>query len=322
MRIGIVREYVQEIDQNNAAIADQINNEFKSILRDKLGAEIIESVDPQPGLYIDDPDIPNMEFTFQHALAQILSLHMPEYLSKTTSPGVLEFAVAGFDVTHRDYMVKLAEGKAPLSDNLNMRRVLNTATYFTRSFDMAQYLDRRGDARVNDWASLNDNAKYFSDARRVADKNWENKVDMRSAALDERMKIRDVMNRVVLKVMHENDLDVLVNAERTTHASKIGGPGVGPGGTLRYASIFGLPEIYVPAGFSRVVYEPKFALDANKSNYISEAGTEQTLLDSPGLPFNMSFWAGPGEEPTLLKAGSAYEAATHHRIPPPGFGPL
>jgi hypothetical protein len=36
----------------------------------------------------------------------------------------------------------------------------------------------------------------------------------------------------------------------------------------------------------------------------------------------MMFWAGPGEEPTILKVASAYEAATHHRTPPPGFGPL
>jgi Asp-tRNA(Asn)/Glu-tRNA(Gln) amidotransferase A subunit family amidase len=322
MRIGIVREYVQKVNQNNVDIADQLNNEFKNVLRDKLGAEIVESVDPQPGLYEDDPDIPNMEYTFQDAIAEILPLHMPEYLSKTTSSGDLEFAVSGWDVTTRDYMVAVAEGKAPLSDNLNMRRVLDTDTYFTNSFQMAQYLDRRGDDSVNDWTSLNDNSKFFSDARRAASENWENKLDMRSAALDERMKIRDVMRLVVLKVMHENDLDVLVNAERTTHFSTIGGAGVGAGGTLRYASIFGLPEIYVPAGFSQVVYDPHFALNGAKTNYNSVAGTEQTLLDSPGFPFNISFWAGPGEEPTLLKVGSAYEAATHHRVPPPDFGPL
>jgi hypothetical protein len=36
----------------------------------------------------------------------------------------------------------------------------------------------------------------------------------------------------------------------------------------------------------------------------------------------MMFWAGPGEEPALLKVASAYEAATHHRVAPAGFGPL
>jgi hypothetical protein len=35
-----------------------------------------------------------------------------------------------------------------------------------------------------------------------------------------------------------------------------------------------------------------------------------------------SFWAGPGEDGTILKAASAYEATTKHRRPPPAFGPL
>jgi hypothetical protein len=36
----------------------------------------------------------------------------------------------------------------------------------------------------------------------------------------------------------------------------------------------------------------------------------------------MAFWGGPGDEPALIKASSAYEAATHHRKPPPLFGPV
>ena len=46
------------------------------------------------------------------------------------------------------------------------------------------------------------------------------------------------------------------------------------------------------------------------------------MLDAPGLPIGMAFWAGPGEEGTILKAASAYEAATKHRRPPRAFGPL
>jgi Asp-tRNA(Asn)/Glu-tRNA(Gln) amidotransferase A subunit family amidase len=36
----------------------------------------------------------------------------------------------------------------------------------------------------------------------------------------------------------------------------------------------------------------------------------------------LMFWAGPGGEAAVLKAASAYEAATRHRVPPPAFGPL
>jgi hypothetical protein len=39
-------------------------------------------------------------------------------------------------------------------------------------------------------------------------------------------------------------------------------------------------------------------------------------LRAAGLPISLSFWAKPGEEGTILKAASAYEAATKHRRPP------
>ena len=39
------------------------------------------------------------------------------------------------------------------------------------------------------------------------------------------------------------------------------------------------------------------------------------------MPIAITFFAGQGEEPTLIKIGTAYESATHHRTPPPAFGP-
>jgi Asp-tRNA(Asn)/Glu-tRNA(Gln) amidotransferase A subunit family amidase len=40
------------------------------------------------------------------------------------------------------------------------------------------------------------------------------------------------------------------------------------------------------------------------------------------MPISMMFWAAPGSDPDVIKAASSYEAATHHRVPPPAFGPL
>ena len=40
------------------------------------------------------------------------------------------------------------------------------------------------------------------------------------------------------------------------------------------------------------------------------------------LPVGIDFLARPFDEPTLLRIAAAYEAATHHRKPPPGFGPV
>jgi hypothetical protein len=47
----------------------------------------------------------------------------------------------------------------------------------------------------------------------------------------------------------------------------------------------------------------------------------RTVLELP-LPVGISFWAGPGDEPAILKVASAYEAATRHRKAPAAFGPL
>ena len=49
--------------------------------------------------------------------------------------------------------------------------------------------------------------------------------------------------------------------------------------------------------------------------------TPKTTLSHP-MPIAITFFAGQGEEPTLIKIGTAYEAATHHRTPPPAFGPV
>ena len=337
MRIGIVREFMVKHTPNDVAISDQIDKEIKSILRDKLGAQLFESVDP---LYPDDPTIPNLKPTFQEALAEILPFHMPEYLFKTTSTGEAEFPVfvgkinvavgktpGGGTLSPAEYMARAAEGLEPFPPNLNLRRITIFPRTSSFKFHLSQYLLRRGDAKVKDWPSLNANATYYSGDKVAAFINWQNLADIRSNGLTERIKMREVMQRVVLKVMRENNLDVLVNPLTTIPIPKIGGP-VEPEANSRPSNRFaftadaGIPEIIVPAGFNRIVYEPKFMLSADTKSYRSVSGAEKTLLDAPGLPISLSFWAGPGEESTILKAASAYEAATKHRRPPAAFGPL
>ena len=268
-----------------------------------------------------------MEYTFQDAFAEILPLHMPEYFSKTNSTGDLEFAVPGWNVTTREYMAAAAAGEAPLSDDLNLRRVARFPTDLSFSLALTEYLLERGDERIKDWASLNDNSKFYSDGRRAAHENWESKVDIRSDGITEGLKMRYVLNLVVEKVMHQNGLDALVSPFNTIPPREIGGP-VEPTikdrrsfGVLFIHDIGGFPEIIVPAGFNEIVYEPQFALSANNTAYTTVTGTVQSLLPHP-MPISILLWAGSGDEPTLLKVASAYEGATHHRAPPPDFGPL
>src|SRR5258706_12056594 len=112
LRIGIVREHMVKHSANDAAMSDLVNAEIKKVLRDQLGAELVESKDPA---YPDDPEIADMTYTFQQALAEILPMHMPEYLAQKSKDQLL-FDVPGFDITKRDYQVNAALGLAPLSD--------------------------------------------------------------------------------------------------------------------------------------------------------------------------------------------------------------
>ncbi len=326
MRIGVVRELMVKHTPSDGPIIDGINRELK-VLKE-LGAELVETVDPQ---YPDDPSIPNMSFGFQEAMAEVIPFHMPEVLS-WKKDGKPEFSVPGYDVTSRDYLVKAYNHKAPWPANLNLRRIFGNApsgeddvSGYEFSFNFAQYLNARGDSRVYDWATLNANAKYFSNAKLAAATNWANKaIDSRTYETTFTMKRRDAMRMVIIKVLEQNKIDVFVNPPLSTPQAKIGGAAE-PNRELRsgfgYGARLGTPEVFVPAGFIDTVYEPTFVLSKDGTKYDTVAGTKPTKLTSP-LPYNIAFWAEPGQESLLLKVASAYEAATHHRKAPPAFGPL
>jgi Asp-tRNA(Asn)/Glu-tRNA(Gln) amidotransferase A subunit family amidase len=178
---------------------------------------------------------------------------------------------------------------------------------------------------VYDWQTLNANAKYYNDVRLEAMKNWENKdMDIRTDAVSYTMKRRDTLRMAMTKVLMQNKIDVFVNPVNLTLQGKIGGAAMetGGGGGFGYGAMLGIPEVFVPAGFAETVYDVKFALNKDGKKWDGEEGTQSTKLGGIGLPYNIAFWAEPGQESTLLKVASAYEAATHHRQAPPAFGPV
>jgi Asp-tRNA(Asn)/Glu-tRNA(Gln) amidotransferase A subunit family amidase len=77
----------------------------------------------------------------------------------------------------------------------------------------------------------------------------------------------------------------------------------------------GFPAMTVPAGFTTQVFDR--ARDESASGGTRLVGPVQAKL-----PVGIDFLAMPFGEATLFKIASAYEAATHHRTPPPEFGPL
>jgi Asp-tRNA(Asn)/Glu-tRNA(Gln) amidotransferase A subunit family amidase len=326
MRLGVVREFMVKHVKNDAAISDQIDAEIKKVLRDQLGAELVESVDP---LYPDDPSIPNMVYTFEDAFAEILAHNVPEYFWQRTRAGELEFAVDGWDVTTVDYAVALAMGKAPLSPRLNLRRISSGMDNFKSPFTVNKYLAERGDTRITDWAAFVANAKWEDEGQRVESENAVGVQDLRARdGMMSYLKMRMVLQLAVQKVMYENDLDAFVNPEQTLPPYKIGGPGepaVNNRGSAsccaQFTALLGGPEIDVPAGYTQVVYEPRYELTADRKSYRAVTGGVESKLPHP-MPISLMVWGPPGTDPEIITVASAYQAATSHRVPPPAFGPL
>ncbi|MFL6617535.1 MAG: amidase family protein, partial [Povalibacter sp.] len=330
MRIGVIRQLYLKSSPADAAVSDGINRELKVL--QQLGAELVEDIDPA---YPDDPSIPNMAFGFNAAFAEVLPFQMPEVFSWKRD-GKPMFSVPGWDVASRKYLVALSAHKAPLPSSMTFNSVFanppndpDEITGYTFAFQLGQYLTLREDSRVYDWATLNANAKYFNDVRRAAMKNWENKeMDIRTNAVTYTMKRRDTLRMAMTKVLLQNKLDMFVNPVNLTLQGKIGGAqfprgdSSARGPAFGYGAMLGIPEVFVPAGFADSVYDLEFVLAEDGKSYGAKESATPTKLGGAGLPYNIGFWAEPGQEANLIKVGAAYEAATHHRKPPPAFGPL
>lgn len=327
LRIGILREHMVKRTANDEAISDQIDREIKTVLRDRLGAELVESMTPG---YPDDPDVPNMRYSFSDALSELLPWLMPEIFSRRNSRGELVFAVPGYDVTSYDYLLKLSKRQAPLTSAVNITnfesfgaRPIPCALCADFTFDVDRYLMARGDTRITNWAAWTANAKFRDDESRAAAENWVHFDRHESESKGDRLARSYIARMALLRVMYENDIDLFVHPENTVPPPKIQGPLVGTNSLDGISPFFQIPRIVVPAGTTDVVYEPQYALRSDKRTYISvlAPGTPKSTLAHP-MPVALTFFSGQGEEPVLIKVGTAYESATHHRRPPPAFGPV
>jgi amidase len=327
IRVALLREHFVKKTLNHETISDQIDQQVKTVLRDQLGAELVETIIPE---YPDDPDVPNLKYTFSDALSELLPRFMPEVFSRRDEKGQLLFAVPGYDVTSYDYLLKLSRREAPLTDKITF---INFGTYgnvpchggncSNTILDLDRYLASRGDAKIKTWADWVANAKFREDDSRAGAENWLKFKDHTAAGKGDRLARSHVARLALLKVMYENDIDVFVHPENTVPTPKIQGPNVGTSSLDSITPFFQIPRIAVPAGVTDVIYEPQYALNADKTDYVSvlPPGAQKTKLPHP-MPISITFFAGQGEEPMLIKVGTAYESATHHRFAPPMFGPV
>ena len=327
MRIAILREHMVMPTRNHEAISRSIDREIKTVLRGRLGATLVETLTPA---HPDDPDVPNVEYTYSDALSEVLPRMMPEIFRRRDQRGDLLFAVPGHDVTSYDYLKKLSRREAPLTDRIT---ILNVASYGAEPcyvercgdvmFDIDRYLAARGDAKIRTWADWVANARFREDASRAGAENWLALKDHLAPGKADRLARSYIARLALRRMMAENRIDAFVHAENTVPTPKIQGPNVGEISLEGITPFLQIPRVVVPAGMTDVIYEPQYALNASKTDYVSVLadGTPKSSLPHP-MPISITFLAGQGEEPVLIRIGTAYETATHHRSPPPMFGPV
>ena len=356
MRIGIIREFMITPAKADEPIVEAVADEMKQMLGKHLGATLVESVTPG---WADDPDIENMSTSFDRAIAQIAPILYPDLLYRLTpakeplfpafaarvkptefAPGVTR---GTGPLQAADWMVRWADGLEPTPPNLNLRSLLggggDRGGSRTFRFTIAQYLARRAKDWADrgytetlvDWPTLNARSKFWGDDQRANFKNWEEIQDLYSPpkGIAENIQRRELLNRVLMKVIQDNKLDLLIQLHTALPPGKIG-LAAEPNANNRLISYplgpnAGITEILIPAGYVRIAYDPtlELATDANgRKVYRAKTSTIPTELPPPGLPFSINFLVEPGMERLALKAASAYQAASQRRVPPPAFGPL
>lgn len=355
MRIGVIRESMAYSpgSKTEEPIVTAAAREIKTILRDKLGATLVESSHRH---WQRDAEIELMKTDFRRALAKLVPVFMPDILFRLGSDGqplFKEFAAAiqptefvpgkvfgSGTMKPIDYCVALAEGRIEPPVNFDIATIQDQQLAPTFRFHIPQYLSRRADdwkakgfnESIVDFASLNARSKFWGDDQRSAFRNWDDLADPRNPldgrqGVNERIMLRELLRRVDMMVIIENKLDALVRLHTPFPPGKIGGayqPGLP--GNLRpetfYGPNAGLTEVLIPAGYVTTAYDPVFKLSEDHKRYVVAPSETPTPLAAPGLPFSLVFRAEPGKEDVILKVASAYEAASQRRVAPPAFGPL
>ncbi|HVW93865.1 MAG TPA: amidase family protein [Devosia sp.] len=354
LRLGVIRESM--VTQGSRAaepITSAAVREVNAILRDHLGATLVESSDPH---WTPDPSVEQMKVDFRTALARLVPVFMPDLMFRLTADGkplFKEFAAAirptefapgrvfgEGEMNPMDYLVAMADGVIEPPSNLNIHTVQHQEMANSFRYHLPQYLTRRAadwrklgvtETLIN-FEELNKRSKFWGDDQRAGFLNWEEIADPRNPlggrqGVDERIMLRELLRRVDMMVILENKLDALVRLHTVLPPAKIGGANEpGTMQNLRMESFFGpnagLTEVLIPAGFVRTVYDPVFTLSADGTKYVPAQSDVATELPAPGLPFSFVFRAEPGKEDLLLKVASSYENASRRRVPPPAFGPI
>ncbi|HTM03966.1 MAG TPA: amidase family protein [Vicinamibacterales bacterium] len=185
-------------------------------------------------------------------------------------------------------------------------------------YQINRYLQERGDANIHSNADLITKAQFYNDPN-FPDRRQAREGAERQTTYDpsQRLTSRFGLQALLLACMQEQKLDALVSPMSTVPPRKLTNPrepAAGGRTPIGFSLIGqqGFPAITVPAGFTTEVW------DRERDG----AGTRLVGPVPARLPVGVDFIARPFQESLLIRIAAAYEAATHHRVPPPEFGPV
>lgn len=305
IRIGVVREYMDtalfsRADEESIEIIERALDDLASI-----GATI---VDPGPG----------------GALFQAcIDLYAPQYYNRAFTekyPEIFPVDANGEPATdHIAILLDIEDEPERLRDRWTLRDLDAFRAVGEGRYMMNRYLRERGDANIRTQADLIERGTFYEDSR-FPDRRAILARSEGDMALDTSARLQDrfAVRLIVLQCMQEQQLDAVTYPTASVPPRKLTAPreptvnGRSPVGWSRLGRE-GFPVITVPAGFTTEVW------DRVRDD---EGGTRLVGPIPARLPVGIDFLARPFDEPTLFEIGSAYEAATRNRMPPPDFGAL
>jgi Asp-tRNA(Asn)/Glu-tRNA(Gln) amidotransferase A subunit family amidase len=306
-RIGVIREYMDK-SLFTAADTESIDIAERAIqkLRD-LGATIVDP-GPHGALFqscVDKyvPKWQNQQFVRQFAA---------QFPVGSTGAPATDHINTLLDMYFNPSLVPHTATGLPSIRNLGASSTdVGDAKY---NFDA--YIRERGDAAIHDLTELIQKSTFWNDPnpamgnRKASLLNFDKAQTLASAST---LQTRFTWQTVVFDCFAEMGLDAVVSPTGNIPPGILTSPEEpvvnDRGLTWSNISSKGFPAMTVPAGFTTQVYD---------------RGQDGALLPpKPAkLPVGIQFLGLPFNEQTLFAIGSAYEAATHARTPPPEFGPL
>jgi amidase len=323
LRIGVVREYMNKklfsvADAESIDVVDRAIDDLR-----KLGATVVDP-GPEGALFQDcirryNPQLHARMFTSQ----------FPELFPVDTRGRPIGDHIAT--------LVDMAADPALVPDKITLRDFGPVQAEGEGKYMLNRYLRERGDANIRSNADLISKSVFHQDPQ-FPDRRLSRQSAERAMELDmsDRMLRRFAIQEIVLQCMAEQKLDALAYPTTNLPPSKLGQPEEPPvngrSGVWSFLGQQGFPVMTVPAGFTTLVYDrvrdptaPLSPLPVGAAGGDRIPGNDRTRLVGPTpakLPVGMDIVARPFGEALLIRIGSSYTLATHHRAPPPDFGPV